>query len=484
MHLITDRLTLPMPDRIIVPLIVACALFMENMDSTVITTALPAIAVDLKVDPISLKLALTSYLLSLAVFIPISGWMADRFGARTIFRAAIIVFTLGSAACGFAQGLNDLVLYRVIQGLGGAMMVPVGRLVLLRTVPKHELVQALTWLIVPALLGPMLGPPLGGFITTYFHWRWIFWINIPIGMLGLALATIFIENIREPKMPPLDKRGFVLSGIGLSGLAFGLATFGQGLLPPIAAATLVVIGAIFTNAFVRHARSIKAPLLNLKVFRLPTFRASVIGSSLFRVGIGAMAFLLPLLFQLGFNMTPFQSGMLTFWGAIGAMAMRVTAPFVLRRFGFRRVIVFNGLLAGFFIALPAFFTAATPYSIVAGALLVGGFFRSLQFTSANSLAFADLDQRQMSQATSITSVAQQLALSTGVAVAALALDATRFARGDIVLVAADFAPAFALVGVVAMCSVLFFLHLPRDAGAALTAPKKVAETAREPELPG
>ncbi len=473
-----------MPDRIIVPLIVACALFMENLDATVITTALPAIAVDLGVDPISLKLALTSYLLSLAVFIPISGWMADRFGARTIFRVAIVVFTLGSAACGFAQGLPDLVFYRIVQGLGGAMMVPVGRLVLLRTVPKHELVQALTWLIVPALLGPMLGPPLGGFITTYFHWRWIFWINIPIGILGLVLATIFIENIREPKMPPLDRLGFVLSGIGLSGLAFGLATFGQGLLPPLVATTLMIVGAVFTYAFVLHARRIKTPLLNLKVFRLPTFRASVIGGSLFRVGIGAMAFLLPLLFQLGFGMTPFESGVLTFWGAVGAMTMRATAPYVLRRFGFRRVVIANGLVAGLLIAAPAFFTATTPYAVVAGVLLVGGFFRSLQFTSANSLAFADLDQKQMSQATSITSVAQQLALSTGVAVAALALDATRYARGDLTLVAADFGPAFLFVGFVSMCSVLCFLRLPNDAGWALTTPKQVAETAREPDLHG
>jgi EmrB/QacA subfamily drug resistance transporter len=470
-----------MPDRIIVPLIVACALFMENLDATVITTALPAIAVDLGVDPISLKLALTSYLLSLAVFIPISGWMADRFGARTIFRTAIVIFTIGSAACGFAQGLPDLVLYRILQGLGGAMMVPVGRLVLLRTVPKHELVQALTWLIVPALLGPMLGPPLGGFITTYFHWRWIFWINIPIGILGLVLATIFIEDIREPKMPPLDKLGFVLSGIGLSGLAFGLATFGQGLLPPLVATTLTIVGVIFTYAFVLHARRTKTPLLNLKVFRLPTFRASVIGGSLFRVGIGAMAFLLPLLFQLGFGMTPFESGVLTFWGAVGAMTMRATAPYILRRFGFRRVVIANGLVAGLLIAAPAFFAATTPYAVVAGVLLVGGFFRSLQFTSANSLAFADLDQKQMSQATSITSVAQQLALSTGVAVAALALDATRYARGYLTLVAADFGPAFLFVGFVSMCSVLFFLRLPHDAGWALTTPKQLAETAREPD---
>ena len=217
--------------RYFVTLIVAVALFMETMDSTVIATSLPAIAADLGEDPIALKLALTSYLLSLAVFIPLSGWMADKFGARTVFRAAIVVFTVGSAACGFAQGLADFVLFRVIQGMGGAMMVPVGRLVILRSIPKSELISALAWLTVPALMGPVIGPPLGGFIATFASWRWIFWINIPVGILGVILATRYIENIREDDVPPLDVKGFILSGIGLSGLAFGFTTIGQGLFP-------------------------------------------------------------------------------------------------------------------------------------------------------------------------------------------------------------------------------------------------------------
>jgi EmrB/QacA subfamily drug resistance transporter len=410
--------------------------------------------------------------------------MADRFGARTIFRAAIIVFTLGSAACGFAQGLEDLVLYRIVQGLGGAMMVPVGRLVILRMVPKHELVQALTWLVIPALIGPMLGPPLGGFITTYFHWRWIFWINIPIGILGLILASRYIENIREKNVPPLDRLGFVLSGIGLTGLAFGLTTFGQSLLPPIAAFPLLLVGAAFTYAFVRHARGHKSPLMNLKLLKVHTFRASVVGGFLFRIGIGAMAFLLPLLFQIGFGLSPFESGLLTFWGAAGAMVLRPTVPFILRRVGFRRVILVNGLIASFFIAAPAFFTSATSYAVIAAVILTGGFFRALQFSSVNSLAFADLDNRQMSQATSFTSVAQQLAIATGVAVAALALDLTRNARGDTLLIAADFGPAFVFISVLSACSVFLFLGLPKNAGAALTAREELAVTAREPDAPG
>src|SRR6188472_2066298 len=261
----------PVPANILTPLIVACALFMENLDGTVISTSLPAIAADLGEDPIALKLALTSYLLSLAIFIPASGWAADRFGARTVFRAAIVVFTLGSAACGFAHSLLDFVLFRIVQGIGGAMMVPVGRLVILRTVPKSELISALAWLTMPALLGPVIGPPLGGFITTFVSWRWIFWINIPVGLLGVILATRYVANIREEGMPPLDVKGFILSGIGLAGLAFGITTIGQGLIPPIVVSALLTVGVIGCWLYVKHAREAKAPLLDLDLLKVDTF---------------------------------------------------------------------------------------------------------------------------------------------------------------------------------------------------------------------
>jgi EmrB/QacA subfamily drug resistance transporter len=474
------------PRLAVAPLIVACALFMENIDSTVITTSLPAIAADLGEDPIALKLALTSYLLSLAVFIPISGWMADRYGARTVFRAAIVVFTVGSLACGFAQSLADFVLYRIIQGMGGAMMTPVGRLVIVRTIPRHELVSALAWLVVPALLGPVIGPPLGGFITTYFHWRWIFWINIPIGLLGVWLASRYIENFREQDVPPLDRRGFVLLGIGLAGLAFGFTTIGQTLLPQQAAVGLIVVGAVFLYAYVRHARNHRAPVLNLKLLSTPTFRASVMGGSLFRLGIGAMVFLLPLQLQLGFGLTPFASGMLTFAGAIGAILMRATAAPILRRFGIRRVILYNTLIASSMIAACALFVPGIPYAFIIGVLLVGGFFRSLQFTSLNSLAYADISDRAMSQATSFTSVAQQLSISSGVAVAALVLESMRHVRGGAEILVADFQIAFLVVGAISVCSILFVLPLPSDAGAALvrrpTATKEAAaEAATETE---
>lgn len=465
--------------RYFVTLIVAVALFMETMDSTVIATSLPAIARDLHEDPIALKLALTSYLLSLAVFIPLSGWVADRFGARTVFRWAIVVFTLGSAACGFAQGLPDFVLARIVQGMGGAMMVPVGRLVILRTVPKAELISALAWLTIPALMGPVIGPPLGGFITTFFSWRWIFWINIPIGILGVVLATYFIANFREEEMPPLDLKGFVLSGIGLSGLAFGFTTIGQGLFHPAVVAGLLIAGIIGCWLYVLHARSAPAPLIDLKLLKVDTFYASVVGGFLFRVGVGATPFLLPLLLQLGFGLTPFQSGMLTFATALGAIAMKATAAPILRRFGFRQVLVVNAFVSAAFIGATALFTPVTPHAAILAVLLVGGFFKSLQFTSINSLAYADIEPRAMSRATSFASVAQQLSMSAGVAVGALVLEFERHGRPHAAVVPEDFAAAFITVATISALSAFVFLRLPRAAGASLSAPVRRVATPQE-----
>jgi len=455
--------------RYFVTLIVAVALFMETMDSTVIATSLPAIAADLHQDPIALKLALTSYLLSLAVFIPLSGWMADRFGARTVFRAAIVVFTLGSALCGFAQGLGDFVLFRVIQGMGGAMMVPVGRLVILRTVPKAELISALAWLTIPALMGPVIGPPLGGFITTYISWRWIFWINIPVGLVGITLATLYVANIREEGLPPLDVKGFILSGIGLAGLAFGFTTIGQGFFPPAVIAGLFAAGIVGCTLYVRHARTAPAPLLDLDLLKVDTFFASVVGGFLYRIGVGALPFLLPLMLQLGFGLNPMQSGLLTFASAVGAVAMKTTAAPILRRFGFKRVLVSNAVLSSLFLAAIALFTAGTPHWIILAVLLVGGFLKSLEFTSINSIAYADIDSKAMSRATSFASVAQQLSLSAGVAIGALVLEAQRMGRGSEDVVAGDFPLAFVLVAAIAATSSLIFAMLPKGAGASLSA---------------
>ncbi|EJN02053.1 MFS transporter [Herbaspirillum sp. YR522] len=456
------------PRTFVIPLIVACALFMEQMDSTVISTSLPALALDMAVDPISLKLALTSYLVSLAVFIPISGWMADRFGSLTIFRWAICVFMLGSILCGVSSTLPQFVAARFLQGIGGAMMVPVGRLVILRSVEKANLVRALSYLTIPALFGPILGPPLGGFITTYFHWRWIFFINIPISILGLYLATRFIPDLREEQVKPLDWPGFVLSALGCSLLMMGLATSGRHLVSGEISLACVVGGAVFLAAYVWHARRAAAPLIDLRLLRIPTLQAGVLGGSLYRVGIGAIPFLLPLMLQLGFGYTPFHSGLLTCASAAGAMFMKTIAARVLKRYGFRRVLMVNGALGVLSLLAIALFSPAMPYLLMTFILLLGGCFRSLQFTSLNAISYADVDKSHLSQATSMASVAQQLSIGMGVVLAGFVLQASTELQGHATLVTADFWPAFVAVSLVASLSLLMLRHLPLNAGSELS----------------
>jgi len=455
-------------DRL-VPLIVAVALFMENMDSTVISTSLPAIAADIGTSPLALKLAVTCYLLSLAIFIPASGWTADRFGARTVFRAAIAVFVIGSIGCAFASSLTGFVIARIVQGMGGAMMTPVGRLVLVRSIDRRALVGAMVWVTMPALVGPVIGPPVGGFITTYFTWHWIFLINVPIGLVGIALVSRYIENIRAEKPEPFDFVGMLLAGLGVGGLAFGLSVLGLDYLPWWFVAALVGIGAVATAAYVVHARRTPAPVLDLSLFSVPTFRASVGGGFLFRVGVGAIPFLLPLLLQLGFKLTPFQSGLITFCAALGAMTMKAAVTAILRQFGFRAVLTVNALVSAAFLAACAAFTATTPIPVIMAVLLVGGFFRSLEFTSLGAMTYADIEPGRVGRATSLASVAQQLALSSGVAIGALAVDLTLRIKGHTEITASDFAPAFLFVGAISALAAPIFWRLPRDAGAELAA---------------
>ena len=272
-----------------------------------------------------MKLAVTSYLLSLAVFIPASGWTADRFGARTVFRAAIATFVVGSIGCALSRSLTEFVIARIVQGMGGAMMTPVGRLVLVRTIDKRNLVDAMAWVTMPALVGPIIGPPVGGFITTYASWHWIFIINVPIGLIGIVLATRYIEDVRAEDLGRFDLVGMALAGLGIAALAFGLSVAGLGLVPPAMVVSLAVTGVIFLAAYGVHARSTPAPALDLTLMRIPTFRANVVGGSLFRLGIGALSFLLPLMLQLGFGYTPLQSGLVTFSAAVGAFAMKAFA---------------------------------------------------------------------------------------------------------------------------------------------------------------
>lgn len=453
-------------DRL-VPLIVAVALFMDNMDSNVIATSLPAIATDIGTSPIELKLAVTSYLLSLAVFIPASGWTADRFGARTVFRAAIAVFMLGSIACALSGSLGEFVAARILQGMGGAMMTPVGRLVLLRSVHKRALVDAMAWVTIPAMIGPVIGPPLGGFITTYVSWHWIFLINIPIGLLGIALVTRFIDPVPVENVERFDPLGLLLAGCGVAGLAFGLSVAGLDFLPWPIVAAMIAVGAIAMTAYVLRARRMPAPVLDFSLLRLPTFRASVGGGFLFRLGIGALPFLLPLLMQVGFGMSPFQSGMITFTAAAGAMGMKTVAARIISALGFRRVMIVNALLSSVFIMSYAAFTPATPIAVIVILLLVGGFLRSLQFTATNTLVYAEIEPARMSRATTLAAVCQQLALSSGVAVGALVVEMAARRHGE-TITAADFPWAFLTVGVISGLSVLSYIRLPPDAGAELS----------------
>ncbi len=454
------------PSRLL-PLIIATALFMENTDSTVIATSLPMIARDIGVDPIALKLAITSYLVGLAIFIPISGWMADRFGAKRIFSAALAVFMAGSLSCAWANSLEGFVISRFIQGMGGAMMVPVGRLVILRSVPRNEVVQALATLTIPAMIGPILGPVVGGFITTYFDWRWIFFINIPIGVLGIALSLRFIPNIKEENVPRLDFVGFILSGVGLALLMLGFASGGH-LIPLRVSIACVVVGTICVVLFVLHARRTPHPVMQLGLLKLQTFRASIIGGFLFRIGIGAIPFLLPLMLQVGFGLSPLASGSITFIAAVGALCTKTLAKRVLELTGFRRLLVVNALIGAVFIGLNGFFTPSTPHWAMMTILFAGGCFRSMQFTSINAIAYADVSHRDMSSATSLSSVSQQLALSVGVALGAGALETSTWMRGAHSIDASDFAIAFWIVAAIASLSALVFLRLPPDAGAEMS----------------
>lgn len=451
--------------------IVACALFMQNLDSTVIATALPTMAHAFGVDPVRMNVALTAYLLSLAVFIPASGWVADKFGTRTVFRAAIAVFTIGSVLCGRADSLTFLVLSRVLQGIGGAMMVPVGRLVLLRTAAKSELVAAMAWLTVPALLGPVLGPPVGGFIVTYFSWPLIFDINVPIGILGIVLVSMFVEDVREPPRGKFDGMGLLLCGIALTALMSGLETTGRGVVEPKITLLLIAIGLLAIIAYALHAYRHPAPLLDFSLMRLPCFGVAFTAMMFFRIGIGAIPFLLPLMLQVGFGNSAVQSGLITFASSAGALVMKPAAQSALRWFGFRDTLVWNGLISAIMIGVCAAFRPTWPAAAIYIVLLVGGFFRSLQFTAYNTLAYGDVPRSQMSSATSLYVTGQQLAATIGISAGAVSLEISKTLSGHQLVQPIDFSIAFITVALVTLIAAPIALLMPRDAGDELTGRK-------------
>jgi EmrB/QacA subfamily drug resistance transporter len=452
----------------LVPLIVASALFMENLDSSILATALPAIALSFDVSPLRLSLAISSYLLSLAVFIPVSGYVADRFGARRVFRTAIVVFTLGSLCCALAPSPGWLVAARALQGAGGAMMVPVGRLVVLRRVPKHDLVAAMAWITMPALVAPIMAPLVGGLIVTYAQWRWIFLINLPIGLLGFWLATRYVHDTPGPAPPPMDFRGWLLLGIGLVAVVFGAETIGKDLLAVPVIGAILLLGGTCLVLYGRHAGREQHPVLKLALLRLTTFRASMMGGSLFRIAAGGSSFLLPLMLQVGFGLSAVQSGALTFAGAVGALLMRSGATRLVRRIGFRRLLVADAAISAALISLMLLLTPGTPRVVMLALFFAVGFCRSLMFLCVNTMGYADVPERDMGHATSFAGTAQQLGLTVGVAITAQVLHVSALAHGRESLGLADFHAAWIAIALLTLSSLLVFRRLPPDAGSSVS----------------
>jgi EmrB/QacA subfamily drug resistance transporter len=412
-----------MPDtaetRRFLPWIVAVALFMENLDATIVNTAVPVMSASLGVEPLSLKAVLTSYTLSLAVFIPISGWLADRFGTCLIFKVAVWLFLLGSLACGLAPDVHFLVAARILQGIGGAMMIPVGRLALVRTFPRSEMLRTMNYVVIPALLGPLLGPFTGGLIVHFTSWRVIFFLNIPLALLGLWMIRRYMPDYRDADVAPLDRVGFVLFSGGIALLSYVLEVFGEHTHPPGPLALTASLAVLLLLGYAWHSRRTGAPLLDLGLFKVRTFRHSVLGGFVTRLGFGGMPFLLPLLYQLGLGFPAWQAGLLTMPQALAAMGLKLVSGPILKRLGHRTILLSNTICLGLTMSCFALIEPGVSIFAILALSLTQGFFASLQFTAMNSLVYADIADRDASKAGSIASTAQQLALSLGVAIGSL-----------------------------------------------------------------
>jgi EmrB/QacA subfamily drug resistance transporter len=460
----------------VIALLVAGAFFMENLDGTVVVTALPQMAMSFDVHPIDLNVGVSAYLLTLAILIPASGWVVDRFGARPVFSAAIAVFALASILCGLCQSLGAFTFARILQGAGGAMMVPVGRLTVLRVTEKRDLMRAIATITWPGLAAPVLGPPLGGFITAYASWRWIFLLNAPLGVVALIVALRIMPSRPKEAAKPFDRAGFVVTGAACFALMYGLDLVGRGDASwPIAAASM--LGGVAVGALaILHAKRRPQPLVDFRALSVRSYALTIWGGSLFRMAIASVPFLLPLLFQLGFGLNAFQSGMLVLAVFAGNLAMKPFTTPTLRRFSFRSVMIVNGLLNAGVIFACALLTPATPVAIILGLLFVSGLTRSMQFTALITLAFADVPQDWMSGANTLLNIAQQLAMGMGIALGAIALRiAGRFdAAAAGVVPLASFRIAFVIVGAVALLGMIDVLGLHPTAGDEVRRPKPIA----------
>lgn len=448
----------------IIPVIVSLALFMESLDTTIINTAIPAIAHSLNVFPIDLKVALISYLLSLAIFIPISGWIADKFGIKRVFIVAIGIFTLSSVWCGFANNLTELVIARSLQGLGGSLTLPLGRLIIVRTFKRHELITMMSKVAIIASLGMMLGPVLGGLITHYFTWRWIFWVNIPVGIFAIIMTSYWLKEIPPHKVPPLDKVGFILFGGGLACLTFGLSAFSESDIEPTMALNIILIALVLLACYILYSYKRPNPIVKAQLFKYKTFQISAMGNLLARLGFGAVPFLVPLLLQVAMGYSSQFSGILMAPMALGVFVVKPFAFKLLSEFGYKRLLILNTFLVGLsqwtFIGV----NMHTPIYLIAGFTFLFGFVISLQYSAMTSLAYADIDPIDLSAATSIMSTLQQLAQSFGVAVSALLLGefANKAHLGHHLTVDV-FHHTFFAMGIITFCSIFIFMRLnPKD----------------------
>lgn len=456
-------------DRI-VPLVVAFPMFLQNLDTSIMATALPTIARALQVEPLHLNLAITAYLLSLAVFLPLSGWCAERFGPKRVFCAAIAFFSLGSALCGLAQSLPQLVACRIVQGLGGALMIPVGRLILLRSVPPSRLVAAMVWYTVPPAIGRMVGPLVGGLIVSYVSWRWIFLINVPFGVLGIALAWWFVrDDAPEGQPPPFDVRGFLLLAVGLTSTLAAMEVVGKALVPGWVSLVVGGFGLLALAGYGVYGGRVPRPILDLGVVRHRTYFTSLVGGAPLRIAVGASPFLLPLMLQLGFGMTPLESGMLTVATAVGALATRVIMRQVIRRAGFRTLLLGTTVCTSLSYAAYSLFTPQTPHWLIFITLMLGGLINSMGLVSLQTLGFSAIPKPGMPHATTLMSMAQQVTQSVGVTLGAGLVALAAWWRGGDShhLQAHDFSPAYVVIGLMTMVSLVFFLRLRPDEGAEL-----------------
>ena len=452
-------------------LLVAGAFFMEFIDGTVIATALPDMAKSFGVQAVDLNIGISAYLITLAVLIPASGWIADRFGARKVFTLALAIFTLASVLCGLSESLESFVAMRILQGVGGALMVPVGRLAVLRTTPKHQLITAIATLTWPALVAPIIGPPLGGFITSYANWRWIFFINVPLGILAIALALRFIPDIHDDERRPFDITGFIATSVAMVSLVYAMEFLGTQQPQGWMTAGLLALGTVTFLFALHHFRRAAWPMIRLDAMNVPTFRVTMYGGSLFRASISAVPFLLPLMFQVGFGMNAFHAGSLVLAVFVGNLTIKPATTPLIRWLGFKKLLLINGALNVLALLACALITPQTPVWVILLVLYLGGVFRSIQFTGVSTLAFADVPAAQMSYANTLFSTATQLAVGLGISLAAIGIRigdvvSERLALGNIPGI--SFRLAFVAIAIICLVGMVDTLRLTRDAGSAVS----------------